>query len=88
MGKLKYVTGCTILILLVLVPLTMGQTSKGFIVGTVADPNGAAVAGATIKVTNSATGTTRETNSQADGTLSLRRRRSRYLQDRSHRPGI
>ena len=67
MATLKYVTGCTMLILLVLVPLTMGQTSKGFVVGTVADPNGAAVAGATVKATNTATGTTRETTSQEDG---------------------
>jgi outer membrane receptor protein involved in Fe transport len=53
--------------LLVLVPASMGQTSKGFIVGTVTDPNGAAVAAATIKITNAATGVTRETTSQEDG---------------------
>jgi hypothetical protein len=47
------------------------QTSKGFIVGTVNDPNGAAVAGATVKITNRDTGVTRDTVSQADGTYRL-----------------
>ena len=67
MAKLKYVSGCTILILLVLVPITLGQTSKGFVVGTISDPNGAAIAGATVKATNIATGVSRETSSQDDG---------------------
>src|SRR5919206_1016520 len=67
MSKLKYLSACTILMLLVLVPLTMGQTSKGFVVGTIADPNGAAVPGVTVKLTNAATGVTRETISQQDG---------------------
>src|SRR4051794_30639057 len=67
MAKLKYVSGCTILILLILAPTSFGQTSKGFVVGTIADPNGAAVAAATIKITNTATGVTRETTSQEDG---------------------
>jgi Cna protein B-type domain./TonB-dependent Receptor Plug Domain. len=53
--------------LLVLVPTALGQTSKGFVVGTIADPNGASVAGATIKITNTATGVSRETRSQEDG---------------------
>jgi hypothetical protein len=45
----------------------LGQTSKGFIVGTVTDPNGAAVASATVKATNTATGVSRDTTSQGDG---------------------
>src|SRR4030095_14093873 len=40
---------------------------KGFVVGNVTDPNGASVASATVKVTNTATGITRETTSQQDG---------------------
>lgn len=44
-----------------------GQTSKGFIVGSVVDPNGAAVPNAAIKITNTATGATRETVSGDDG---------------------
>ena len=67
MAKLKYLATSTMLMLLVLVPTSLGQTSKGFIVGTVTDPNGAAVAAATIKITNAATGVTRETTSQEDG---------------------
>ncbi len=67
MGKMKYVAGCTILLLLILAPICLGQTSKGFVVGTVTDPTGAAIAGATVKVTNKATGVSRETTSQEDG---------------------
>ena len=33
MAKMKYVTTCTIVMLLVLVTISLGQTSKGFIVG-------------------------------------------------------
>jgi Carboxypeptidase regulatory-like domain len=67
MAKMKYVSACTILLVLVLVPTALGQTSKGFVVGNVTDPNGASVASATVKVTNTATGITRETTSQQDG---------------------
>jgi outer membrane receptor protein involved in Fe transport len=67
MAKMKYLATFTFLLLLALVPTTNGQTSKGFIVGTVTDPNGAAVPGVTIKATNTATGVSRETLSQADG---------------------
>ncbi len=65
MVKLKYLS--SFLMLLALVSVSLGQTSKGFIVGTVTDPNGAAVAAATIKITNTATGVSRETTSQEDG---------------------
>jgi outer membrane receptor protein involved in Fe transport len=68
MATLKYITGCLGLILIVLVHQMSAQTSKGFVVGTVTDPNGASVAGATIKVTNTATGVSRETRSKEDGT--------------------
>jgi hypothetical protein len=71
MATLKYLTGCLVVMLLVLVPVTLGQTSKGFVVGTINDPNGAAVPGATIKVTNTASGVSRETRSQDDGTYSF-----------------
>src|SRR5438105_2443954 len=67
MGKFKYLVGCAMLMLLVVVPISVAQTSKGFIVGTITDPNGASIAGATIKATNTATGVTRETTSQQDG---------------------
>ena len=67
MARLKYLSALTMLILLVLAPTAMGQTSKGFVVGTIADPNGAAVAAATVKITNTATGVARETTTQEDG---------------------
>src|SRR5436190_6831071 len=66
MAKTKYVAA-TLLILLVLVPTALSQTSKGFVVGTISDPNGAALGSATIKATNTATGVSRETTSQTDG---------------------
>jgi hypothetical protein len=43
------------LILLVAGSAASAQTSKGFIVGNVTDPNGAAVSGATVRITNPAT---------------------------------
>jgi hypothetical protein len=82
MATLKYLTGCFVVMLLVMVPIALGQTSKGFVVGTINDPNGAAVPGATIKVTNTATGVSRETKSQEDGHLSFRCGRPRNLQTR------
>src|ERR1044072_3691288 len=66
MAKMKYVTS-SIAMVLVLVVTSFGQTSKGFIVGNITDPNAAAVPGVTIKITNAATGVSRETISQADG---------------------
>ncbi len=67
MGKLKYLVVCTMLTLLVPVAAVVAQTSKGFIVGTITDPNAAAIPGVTVKITNTATGTSRETNTQPDG---------------------
>ena len=46
---------------------SFAQTSKGFIVGTVADPNGAIIPNATVTVTNTATGAVRTTTSQENG---------------------
>src|SRR5215207_3418852 len=59
------------LTIILLAATAAAQTSKGFIVGSVVDPNGAAVAGATVKITNRDTGATRDTVSQADGTYRL-----------------
>lgn len=47
------------------------QTSKGFVVGTVTDPNGAVIAGANVKITNVSTGVSRETVSASDGSFRL-----------------
>jgi len=43
------------------------QTAAGRIIGTVSDPQGAAVAGAKVTVTNTATGAQWETTTNAEG---------------------
>jgi hypothetical protein len=60
-----------ILICIVSLSATFAQTSKGFIVGTVADPNGATIPNATVTVTNTATGAVRTTTSQENGNYRL-----------------
>jgi outer membrane receptor protein involved in Fe transport len=49
----------------------VGQTFRGTILGTVTDPSGAVVAGATIKVRNVATGLERTTVTSGDGSYSV-----------------
>jgi outer membrane receptor protein involved in Fe transport len=49
----------------------VAQTSKGFVVGTVLDANGAGINGATIKITNAETGVSRSTVSQDNGAYRL-----------------
>src|ERR1700676_5218583 len=48
-----------------------GQTFRGAINGTVADPSGAVVAGAAVKATNNATGVTLDTTTTSDGQFSF-----------------
>src|SRR5712691_3444121 len=57
------------LVCIFLLPATLawGQTSASSIFGTVTDPNGAAVPGAKIIVTNVATHVSRETTTGGDG---------------------
>lgn len=72
MSHFRLLLTAAALALFVLAPISvLAQTSKGFVVGTVNDPNGAAVVGATVKITNRDTGATRETVSQEDGTYRL-----------------
>src|ERR1700688_4182011 len=47
--------------------MLMGQTFRGTILGTVTDPSGAVVAGATVKVKNVATGLERTTGTRGGG---------------------
>jgi Carboxypeptidase regulatory-like domain/TonB dependent receptor/TonB-dependent Receptor Plug Domain len=49
----------------------LAQSSKGIIVGTINDPSGAVVAGATVKITNKATNVTRETTTSSEGSYRL-----------------
>jgi outer membrane receptor protein involved in Fe transport len=67
MGKKMNVAIYVVLMLLLFVPAVSGQTSKGFVVGNITDPNGASVPNATVKATNSATGVARDTTVQDDG---------------------
>src|SRR5713226_2955080 len=51
--------------------MLVGQTFRGTILGTVTDPSGAVVAGATVKVRNVATGLERTTATSGDGSYSV-----------------
>jgi hypothetical protein len=62
---------CVASIILFMASLAFGQSSSGNISGTVRDPNGAGVAGATVEVTNNSTGDKRSviTNDEGDYTV-------------------
>jgi len=47
------------------------QTFRGAIIGTVSDPSGAVIAGASVTAKNTATGLTRTTQTSTDGTYSI-----------------
>ncbi len=66
MSKVKFVFA--ILLACACAAISLAQTSKGTIVGTVLDPNGAAVSGATIKLTNTETGVSRDASTTSEGT--------------------
>jgi hypothetical protein len=68
-GKMKL----RLLVIFVLLSAAMlaGQTFRGTILGSVTDPSGAFVAGATIKVHNEDTGLERTTTTTADGSYSV-----------------
>ena len=51
--------------------MLVGQTFRGTILGTVTDPSGAVVAGATVKVRNVATGLERTTVTSGDGSYAV-----------------
>src|SRR4029077_2054768 len=51
--------------------MLVGQTFRGTILGTVTDPSGAVVAGATVKVRNVGTGLERTTVTSGDGSYSV-----------------
>jgi Carboxypeptidase regulatory-like domain len=51
--------------------LAFAQTAKGSITGTVKDPNGAAVVGATVEATNDATGEKRTATTSDDGNYTI-----------------
>ena len=61
-------TGILILLLTVLVTPSVAQTNKATITGTVTDPNGAVIAGATVKIVNVNTRAERTVTTNEDGT--------------------
>ena len=65
--KLRFVLVCIFLMSAMLV----GQTFRGTILGTVTDPSGLLVAGATVKVHNAGTGLERTTTTTGDGSYSI-----------------
>ena len=71
MSKFTFKLCLSLLITLLTVLSGDAQTSKGFITGNVADQNGAAVPNANITITNTATGTKRQTVSQENGSYRL-----------------
>ena len=68
MSKAKFILTTLALFLFALSFTAHAQTSKGTVVGTVLDPNGAAVTGASIKLTNVETGISRDATTSAEGT--------------------
>jgi len=59
------------LMLLCSVATATAQTSKGFVVGTVADQNGAGIPNAAVKITNVTTGVVRDTVADSNGSYRL-----------------
>jgi len=60
-----------ILLLLVAVPGLLGQATTGSFVGTVSDPSGGAVPDASVVATNTATGVTYSSQTDAEGNFSI-----------------
>ena len=71
MYKANFLATLTIALLCALSLTAGAQSSKGVVVGTITDPTGAAVTGAAVKVTNTATNVARETVSLSEGSFRL-----------------
>jgi len=71
MKKFKVQLTTLIVLVLGLIGPVTAQTSKGFVVGTVEDQNGASIPSATIKITNLATGVVRDTVADTSGSFRL-----------------
>src|SRR6266498_4558797 len=71
MKKFKVQLTTLIVLVLGLIGPVTAQTSKGFVVGTVEDQNGASIPSATIKITNLATGVVRDTVADTSGSFQL-----------------
>src|SRR5712691_1160654 len=71
MKRIKFMLIATVSLVLALSAVALAQTSKGFVVGNVVDPNGAVIVGANVKITNVSTGISRETVSASDGSFRI-----------------
>ena len=71
MERLKLQSIAVVILLLGFVGSVPAQTSKGFVVGTVDDQNGASIPNATIKITNLKTGVVRDTIADSAGSFRL-----------------
>src|SRR5712691_4393728 len=71
MKRIKFMLIATVSMVLALSAVALAQTSKGFVVGNITDPNGAVIVGANIKITNVSTGVSRETVSASDGSFRI-----------------
>lgn len=69
MKRISFEILVTVLALLLSTAVAPAQTSKGFLVGKIADPNDAVILGAIVKITNQSTGVSRQTVSGSDGTF-------------------
>ena len=63
--------GVSVLLILALAAIASAQTFRGTILGTVTDPNGAVVAGATITARNTSTGLERKTATDSEGNYTV-----------------
>ncbi len=71
MTRINFRLIATVLMSLLIGSSVFGQTSKGFIVGNITDPDGAVIVGASVKITNASTGVSRETVSSSDGSFRI-----------------
>jgi Carboxypeptidase regulatory-like domain/TonB-dependent Receptor Plug Domain len=71
MHRGKFTLAIAVAFLCAFSPIVRAQSSKGIIVGTIADQLGAFVTGASVKVTNTATNVTRTTISSPEGSYRL-----------------
>jgi Carboxypeptidase regulatory-like domain/TonB-dependent Receptor Plug Domain len=71
MDKAKFRLAIAIATLLALNAIVLAQSSKGILVGTITDPTGSVITGASVKITNTATNVTRETVTRGEGIYRL-----------------
>jgi outer membrane receptor protein involved in Fe transport len=72
--RVEYIQVCVAVLVMAGLALCLpagAQTFRGAIIGTVSDPSGAVVAGASVTAKNTATGLTRTTQTSTDGSYSI-----------------